>query len=573
MKVGPYEIESELGRGGMGIVFRAKDPDGRPVALKMLKKLTEEGAARFEREVRLLGSFTAADGFVPLLDSGRAEQGPYMVMPLLGGGTLRARLRGQPLPLAQVRGLGNALAAALANAHARKIIHRDLKPENILYTSEGVPLVADLGLAKHYSRDSSGVGLSMALSKAGARGTIGYMAPEQYDDARTAGPEADVFAIGAILYECLSGLPAFPGESVSHVIRAVCEGRRTHLSALVPEAPTALVAAIERALDHSSAKRFKDAGELGAALREGAAPPKRKGGRRRGTRHDSAAEVADDDDDDDEAPRSRAPLVVGVAAGLLLLGGGGLFLATRSAPPPPPAPPPKTTPAPPPPAPAPRPAPPPLPPAPLLPPPPPFFPPPPPMPQRSEVDDLNRRSCDLRERGDLQGAIEAASRAIELDPKSSFAWQCRGNAKLGLRDFEGALADLDRAVDVDPNDWRAWGSRGTIRVGAGQVDDAEKDFEKSVAMEPRSYEGWQQLGMISLRRGQTQRALEQLDKAVALNPAADIVATRAIARRRAGDGTGALADAKDALSKNPAPILRANLEKFIAELEPLKKGR
>jgi serine/threonine-protein kinase len=147
VRVGAYEVLSELGRGGMGAVYRASAPDGNIVALKVLLALDTEKLARFERERRLLSIFTAQDGFVPLLDAGVCEAGPYVVMPLLEGGTLRARLQKGALGIEETIELARALARAVGRAHARGVVHRDLKPENILFTKEGRPLVADLGLA------------------------------------------------------------------------------------------------------------------------------------------------------------------------------------------------------------------------------------------------------------------------------------------------------------------------------------------------------------------------------------------------------------------------------------------
>src|SRR5262249_41050417 len=160
----------------------------------------------------LLAAFGEEDGFVPLLDEGTSEEGPFLVMPFLAGGTLRDKLREGPLKVGAALDLGVALAAALGRAHARGVVHRDLKPENVLYARDADgrerPLVADLGLAKHFDRDVHGATASVSLSTHGSfRGTAGYMAPEQMADAKSVGPEADVFALGAILYECLAGVP------------------------------------------------------------------------------------------------------------------------------------------------------------------------------------------------------------------------------------------------------------------------------------------------------------------------------------------------------------------------------
>ncbi len=263
-RVGDYEVDAEIGRGGMGVVYRARAPRGGVVAVKVVTRRDAEGLARFDREVRLLRALGEAEGFVPILDDGTSPMGRFLVMPYLRGGTLRDRLRRGPLPLPEVRRLGAALARALAGAHARGIVHRDLKPENVLFADDGkdpahrdVPLIADLGLAKHFAtrpdsepgaRDMAapgdGAAPSVVLSKTGElRGTVGYLAPEQIVDARSAADRADVFSLGAILYEAIAGEPAFPGESTLTVIGKISEGRFEPLGDRAPRDVSRLVEA------------------------------------------------------------------------------------------------------------------------------------------------------------------------------------------------------------------------------------------------------------------------------------------------------------------------------------------
>jgi serine/threonine-protein kinase len=154
---GRYVVERELGRGGMGAVYLARSPEGAQVAVKvMLREASADGLARFRREQRLLASFGEAEGFVPVIDAGETPEGPFLVMPLVPGGTLRQRLEGGALSIGFTGALGASLARALGIAHARGIVHRDLKPENVLFTADRRPLIADLGLAKHFRRDVSG---------------------------------------------------------------------------------------------------------------------------------------------------------------------------------------------------------------------------------------------------------------------------------------------------------------------------------------------------------------------------------------------------------------------------------
>ncbi len=152
MRIGPYEVLGELGRGGMGVVFRARGPGGGEVALKLLARADGAAFARFDRERRLLASLGEEEGFVGLLDAGTAREGAWLVMPLVPGGTLADRLEAGPLGVEETVALGTQLARALGAAHARGIVHRDVKPENILFAASGRPLVADLGIAKHFDR-------------------------------------------------------------------------------------------------------------------------------------------------------------------------------------------------------------------------------------------------------------------------------------------------------------------------------------------------------------------------------------------------------------------------------------
>jgi len=274
VKVGGYEVLAPLAKGGFGSVYHARAEDGRDVAVKVLDRRWDQGTvARFGREIRLQGELGEAEGFVPLLDAGDAPEGPFLVMPLLVGGTLRDRLRLGPLSVAATVDLGRALAAALARAHGRGIVHRDLKPENILFTADGRPLVADLGLAKHFGDAATSVELSKSRD---IRGTFGYMAPEQMRNSRVVGPHADVFSLGAILYECLAGAPAFEGATVYDLIGCVERGAFEPLARRRPGVPRAVASVVERALAPDPAARFADAGELLRAL-DGRPTPRGRG--------------------------------------------------------------------------------------------------------------------------------------------------------------------------------------------------------------------------------------------------------------------------------------------------------
>src|SRR5581483_4732766 len=139
VSLGGYEIQGALGKGGAGADYRAWGQRGE-VAIKALHRLEHETLARFEREARIQEQLGADAGFVPLIEVGRAPSGPYLVMPLLRGGTLRDRLRGGALGVEETVALGRRLAKALGRAHELGVVHRDLKPENVLFGDDGAPL-------------------------------------------------------------------------------------------------------------------------------------------------------------------------------------------------------------------------------------------------------------------------------------------------------------------------------------------------------------------------------------------------------------------------------------------------
>ena len=230
-RLGPYEILGPLGAGGMGEVHRARDTRlGREVAIKVLPHhlaASEEARARFEREARAISSLNHPNICV-LHDVGRDGDTDYLVMELLQGETLAARLARGPLPLAEALRVGEQVADALDRAHRAGIIHRDLKPGNVMLTKGGAKLM-DFGLAR--ARDggsSSGAGgltqsptKSQPLTAEGTIvGTFQYMAPEQLEGSE---PDArsDLWALGCVLYEMATGKRAFDGKSAASRAEAI----------------------------------------------------------------------------------------------------------------------------------------------------------------------------------------------------------------------------------------------------------------------------------------------------------------------------------------------------------------
>src|SRR4029079_17422626 len=203
-----YEIVSELGRGGMGVVYRARDPRlNRDVAVKLIppSQLSDESEQRFQREAQLVAQMDHPS-IVPIYDFGRHDEALYFVMALVQGTNLRAFLR-QDSQLGDVVDIGIQVAEALEYSHARGVVHRNIKPENIMVTREeglGVRVrVMDFGLARATSESR--------MTKTGTMvGTLASLSPEQVAGKDVDG-RSDIYALGTVLYECLVGQPPFSG--------------------------------------------------------------------------------------------------------------------------------------------------------------------------------------------------------------------------------------------------------------------------------------------------------------------------------------------------------------------------
>jgi serine/threonine-protein kinase len=212
-----YDVVSLLGRGGMGVVFRAMHLRlNREVALKMALAGAYAGAQereRFQREAQAVAALRHPN-VVQIFDIGESDRRPYFTMEFLEGGSLSAKLAGAPQPAKDAATLAATLARAVHAAHKAGIVHRDLKPANVLLTADGVAKITDFGLARRLDDDTM-------LTRTGAPvGTPSYMAPEQsLGKPATVGPPADIYALGAILYEMLTGRPPFLGETPHHTFQ------------------------------------------------------------------------------------------------------------------------------------------------------------------------------------------------------------------------------------------------------------------------------------------------------------------------------------------------------------------
>src|SRR6202795_1276861 len=213
-KLGPYEIVSAIGKGGMGEVWRARDPKlGRDVAIKVS---AQQFTDRFEREARAIAALNHAN-ICTLYDVGPN----YLVMELVEGPTLAERIAQGPVPLEEALGIAKQIADALEAAHEKSIVHRDLKPANIKIKADGSVKVLDFGLAKSGEVEELTSDSPTMLSAAGMiLGTAAYMAPEQAR-GKVVDKRADIWAFGVVLYEMLTGKGLFEGETVSDSLAAI----------------------------------------------------------------------------------------------------------------------------------------------------------------------------------------------------------------------------------------------------------------------------------------------------------------------------------------------------------------
>lgn len=271
--IGGYRIVGTLGRGGFGVVYEGKDENGNGVAIKVLIDPTVENLPRFEREQRLVALFGLEQGFVPLLETGIFDGGPYFVMPLMTGGSLKDRVKTVDYSLEDATELLLTLGRAVALAHNEGVVHRDLKPDNILFDGDGRPFISDLGLAKHFSSEGKGADQSVSLSVAGeGYGTPGYMAPEQMKSAKDVGPEADVFALGSLFFYCLTRRIPFHGQAVFEIAANVIKGERISIRSERDDCPASLHGFINRCLEAEPEDRFADAEEFVEELELVSAP-------------------------------------------------------------------------------------------------------------------------------------------------------------------------------------------------------------------------------------------------------------------------------------------------------------
>jgi serine/threonine-protein kinase len=308
-----YLIESEIGEGGMATVYMAQDlKHDRKVAVKVLKPelAAVVGTERFLAEIRTTANLSHPH-ILPLFDSGEADGFLFYVMPLVEGDSLRERLdRDGKLSVEEALRIAGHVADALDSAHRDGVIHRDLKPANILF-QKGAPVVADFGIALAVSAAGEGRLTETGLSL----GTPYYMSPEQATGDQTPTAASDVYSLGCVLYEMLTGDPPHTGSSAQAILGKILLGDVTRPTKLRRTIPTNVEAAILRALERLPADRFASTGDLAAALRD------------KGFRHGVGAVVVG-------GPWKGLAIGATVVAGVAIIAGVTGLLSPESPPPP-----------------------------------------------------------------------------------------------------------------------------------------------------------------------------------------------------------------------------------------------
>lgn len=271
--LGRYEIVAFVGRGGMGEVFHARDTElGRDVAVKVLPKETAQDASRlsrFKREARAVAQLSHPN-ILAIHDFGDDDGVSYSVTELLDGSDLRQRLQGHPLPISKVLRIGREIAKGLAAAHTKGIVHRDIKPANIFVTTTGRVKILDFGIAGLKADLATEVLQAEVptetLTEVGqVVGTTNYMSPEQAA-GKPADARSDIFSLGCVLYEMITGRKAFDGATTHETIAAILSKDPVRITDLRSDVPTSLELLVQRCIEKEPDERYETARDVSFAL-------------------------------------------------------------------------------------------------------------------------------------------------------------------------------------------------------------------------------------------------------------------------------------------------------------------
>jgi serine/threonine-protein kinase len=576
--VGRYEIREELGRGGMAVVYRAFDPHfKREVALKVMAgELLEDARlrARFEREAQTIAAMEHP-AIVPVYDFGEDDGHLFLVMRLMTGETLADRLRQGPLPVAECASLLERIGSALDRAHSQGVIHRDIKPSNILFDQYGDPYLADFGIARVTESSATLTGESVI-------GTPAYMSPEQVYGDRPVDGRSDIYSLGVVCYEMLTGRQPFKDDTPARVMMKHVMAPTPSLRAANPHLPADVEAVVTRAMAKESDARFATAGELARAMRAAATTAKAARPIREppatvaqevaapsmatqeSTATEMAGAIAGEKTVVTPAPgsraqkgRSRRALLLGALALVLLLvvAGTGALLANR-----------------------------------LLPgseasagdmetaatadeaeavanggedaqeasgdgavaaaatPRPTHTPQPTPS-----LDELLQAADEYLQVGDADGARQAYDTAIALQPDDPTLYVRRAETERLLGDPQAAVDDYSRAVELDPQEPAYYAARGSIlRDDLGDAEGALEDHQHAVELAPKGAAFQRELAQTLRDVGEPQAALAHANEAISLEPDnPENYAARGQFYYMQGDLERAIADYDHALMLDP----------------------
>ncbi len=502
-KLGRYELLEKIGKGGMGVVYRAMDPAiGRVVAIKtiLFHDAAEEGSelrARMARESQAAGRLSHPN-IVAVHDICQEGDTSYIVMEYVQGRTLDAAMRADP----SLRSSGEALrivqecAAALDYAHSRGVVHRDIKPANIMLRADGVVKIADFGIAKVSQ-------FSTLTHSAVSLGSPDYMAPEQWRGEPVSG-QTDQYALATVAYVLLTGRRPFEGDSVASLAAMTMYLEQPAAVTFNSRLSPAVDGVLRKALSKTGGARYATCGEFARALQ------------RAWETVPAAAPRAES--------RSTWAVAALVAALLVALSYAGLLLYHRNAGAT--AKPNVTTAR----SPADRPA--------------------DPQPE----GDPEIRGEALLKQSDYAGAVEYFTKAIATKPdyRSYFG---RAGAYRQLEQIEKAIADYSEAIRYKTDSASAFHDRGFCKMRLGLLDDAAEDYEKALALNPTNPRTWNDRGIIRLKKGGYKHAIQCFTKAIELDPNfVQAWENRAAAERKLKDTEAAEADLKQAqaLEQRPA---------------------
>jgi len=491
VEIGQYVIQGQIGRGGMGVVFRGLDRAlMRPVAIKMLRDVemaTDEDLRRFEREGRAIANLSHP-GIVAVYAVGQHAGRPYIVMELVAGESLETVLKKQTLPPRRVAELIRHVALALDHAHEKGVIHRDVKPANVMIDEQGRPRLMDFGLARRATPDE-------AMTKTGdVLGTPAYMAPEQArGDVEAQGPRTDVYGLGGLLYRALSGRAPFEAPSIQLLSVKVLTEDPPALRKINPGIHVDLETITLRCLAKEPERRYGSAREvaleLGRFLENEPIEARAPGAATRLLLY----------------ARRNKKLTWALGALVLSLGALAAFVGHSLA----------------------REA------------------------RRKRVQELVGAAHVERQTKQLQAALEHLNEALALDPQSRVAWSDRASVREDLGDVRGGLDDLEHGLALDPDNAEIWRTRGRIRYAHGDPRGAIADATRVLQRNPRdalAYEDRARARMLDDPKG----AIDDLTHLLELAPErGDSWALRGRIRRDQGDLDGAIQDFTKAVELSP----------------------